>query len=237
MLNREGASVRILLASNDLPTIEMLCEHIQGMSMHVEPCCDVESGGRRLCRSKFEGVIIDFKEKEQSLRVLQTMMYSTSHKTAVAFAVLNHENERAEAFDAGAIFVLERPLVAKKVLNTFRAALPLMVRERRRYYRCPLDTDVQVATEAGDELSAKAINVSEGGMAFHVSTSLQSGQKLRLSFCLPDSENRIIVPAEVCWTNAQGQVGAKLVDSPSHVTTHLQMWLSEKLELMMPSLA
>jgi DNA-binding response OmpR family regulator len=236
MSTRESASVRILLISNDLPTIEVLCEGIQRMSMHVEPCCDIATAGRKLCKSKFEGVIVDFNEKEQALDLLRTMRCSTSHKAAVAFAVLNHEHERVDAFAAGANFILERPLLVKTVLKTLRAALPIMVRERRRYFRCPLETDVQIIRASGQELAAKSINISEGGMTFLASGCLLTNERIQLTFRLPDSLDRIAVAAEVRWMSDLGQIGVQLLDIPPEVKQHLQVWLSKKLERMTPSL-
>lgn len=237
MTNRESASVRILLVSREIPTIEMLCETIQKMAIHVEPCCEISTAGRKLCRSKFEGIIVDFNDKPQALDLLRSMRCSTAHKAAVAFALLNREYERSEAFAAGANFYLERPLVVRTVLNTLRAALPIMVRERRRYYRCPMEADVQVVRESGVSLAAKSMNISEGGMAFSTTTTFRDGEKLRLSFTLPETHEKMTISGEVCWNNENGQVGVQLVNLPMAAKEQLQMWLAQKLEVLTPMLS
>ena len=230
--SREAAPVRILLVSSDLRTVEMLCENIQKMAIHVEPCFDAEAAGRKLCRSKFEGVIVDCEPHDESRHLLRTIRNSTSHRAAIVFAVLDRDSERVNAFAAGANFTLTRPLVTKVVSDTLRAALPIMVRERRRYFRCPVQTEVHVTSESGAEVSATSINVSEGGIAFRCPAPLQIGEKLRLSFCLPGTLNAINTAAEVCWTNEKNETGVQLLDAAQTVTQRLQVWLSGQLERM-----
>ena len=234
MVVRESASVRVLLISRHIQTIETVCHYMQQMAMHVETCCDLESGMRRLCHTKFEGVIVDLNDKEQALDFLSKLRGLTSHKAAVTCAILNFGHERGDAFHAGANFVLERPLSSSSIVRTLKAAYPLMVRERRRYFRCPVQISTFVTVGSAPEFAATSVNISEGGIAISSPTPLQVGAQLKLRVQLPDTSESLTMSGEVCWTDASGRSGIHFSSLASSVSQALQFWLSEQLERMMP---
>ena len=57
----EIVAVRVLLVSRDVQAIKFLSDQIERLSMQMETCCDTQSATKRLCRAKFEGVIVDRK--------------------------------------------------------------------------------------------------------------------------------------------------------------------------------
>jgi DNA-binding NtrC family response regulator len=59
--------VRVLLVSSDIQIIDTLCLFMEKMAMHVEVCSDFASATRKLCHSKFEALVVDFKEKAAAL--------------------------------------------------------------------------------------------------------------------------------------------------------------------------
>ena len=231
---RESASVRVLLISRHIQTIETVCHYMQQMAMHVETCCDLESGMRKLCHTKFEGVIVDLNEKEPALEFLRKLRGLTSHKAAVTCAILNSGHERGDAFQAGANFVLERPLSSSSLVRTLKAAYPLMVRERRRYFRCPMQVSTFVTVGSGPEFTATSVNISEGGIAISSPTPVQVGDNIELRVQLPGTSESLTLSGEVCWTDATGRSGIHFSNLASNVSQALQFWLSEQLEQMMP---
>lgn len=232
---KELVTVRALLVSRNIQTIETLSRLMQQMAMHVELCRDVESALRKLCHTKFEAVIVDFEEKEGALKLLSTLHELTSHKQAVAYAVLSGTAEVQTAFRAGATFVLEKPLSAGTVLRTLRAAYPLMVRERRRCFRCPMQAAVSIRKESGPEFNASSVNLSETGIAINSAVPLQAGEKLRLVFRLPDTSDPLTVTGEVCWAEPTGQAGLQFVAPSPKFTELLRSWLSERLQDLLPA--
>src|ERR1700680_3515526 len=84
--------------------------------------------------SKFEAVVVDFKERAKALELLKTSRQMTSHKAAIVLAILNSNNEMPSAFRAGASFVLVKPLSPAVLMRTLRVSYPLMVNERRRSF-------------------------------------------------------------------------------------------------------
>jgi DNA-binding response OmpR family regulator len=230
----KATGVRVLLVSGDIQTIDTLCHFMEQMAMHVEVCSDGGSATRKLCHGKFEAVVVDFKGPAQTLEFIKTSRGMTSHKGAVVLAILNSSSEMPDAFRAGANFALVRPLLPPILLRTLRAAYPLMVRERRRYYRYPLQIRVDVSSVARAEFVATSVDVSEGGMALTSPVSLQVGEKVSLKLTLPSTEGATKINGEVCWADNAGRVGLEFVQIPATVLERLQSWIADRLEECQP---
>ena len=230
MLLRESITVRVLLLSRHIQTIETLCHLMQQMAMHVEPCCNVEAAMRKLCRAKYEGVIVDLNDRGEALDLLRKLRESTSHRGAVSCAILSGGHHRAAAFQAGANFVLERPLSTNLIVRTLRAAYPLMLRERRRYFRCPVQTPTFVSSGSSPGFQAISVNIGETGMAINTPVPLQVGEKLQLRLHLPGKTEVMTMAGEICWTDTTGRAGIQFLRLANQTAEQLQCWLSERLE-------
>lgn len=222
--------VRVLLVSGDIQTIDTLCHFMEKMAMHVEVCSDFVFASSKLCHSKFEGVVVDFKDREQALEFLKKSREMTSHKAAVVIAVINSNDEMPSAFRSGASFVLVKPLSPQVFLRTLRVSYPLMVHERRRYFRCPVQIPVYVSVGSNPEFMATSVNISEGGIALTNTVGLKVGDRVALRLTLPGTEVAAKINAEVCWRDDAGSAGMELVNVPASIKEQLASWLAEKLE-------
>jgi DNA-binding response OmpR family regulator len=226
--------VRVLLVSDDIETIDTLCHYMEQMTMHVEVCSDITSAARKLCHAKFEAIVVDFNNPAAALDLIKKPREMTSHKGSVVIAVLNSSNEMPSAFRAGASFALVKPLLPAILMRTLRASYPLMVRERRRSYRCPLQISVQVSSNSHPDFVATSVNISEGGMAVTSPVQLQVGERVNLKFTLPEKDIPARISGEICWTDETGRLGLEFVQVPAPMTEHLQSWLATRLEECLP---
>lgn len=227
-------NVQVLLVSGDIQIIETLSPSMEKMAMHVEVCSDTSSATRKLCNTKYEAVVVDFHGRAEALELVTKLREMTSHQKAVVAAVLNNEGEAPNALRAGATFVLPRSLSPAFISRMLRAAYPLMVREKRRYYRCPLQIPVQISSRSHPDLVATSLNISEGGMAVSSAITLPVGQKVELHLKLPDTDLTEIMKAEVCWNDDKGSLGMEFRRLPPAVMERLQRWLAERLERSLP---
>jgi len=229
-----AASVgRALLISDDENTIRQLQESAKQFAISLEICEKPAGALQQLKTSKFEAVIIDYRRKQDAEKIIEEIPGSRSNASAVTFAITNNKDETKEAFDAGSRFVLERPLSADSVNRTLRAAYGLIVRERRRYFRCPVTAPVKVRGKDVPETTGQTVNVSEGGMALTFATPLQTGLQVRLTFRLPGIEAAFMPEATVCWEK-EGVVGVKFSPLPPLQKSELQHWLGRQLEYTLP---
>ena len=221
--------VRVLLVSGDIQTIDTLCEFMGKMAMHVEVCSDFASATRKLCHSKFEALIVDFKERAEALELLKKSRQMTSHKASIVLAILNSNDEMPGAFRAGASFVLVKPLSPTVLMRTLRVSYPLMVSEKRRHFRCPVKIPVYVSISSRPEFMATSVNISEVGIALSNTAGLQVGDRVALRLSLPHTQAAAKIGAEVCWCDPAGFSGMEFVQVPASVKEQLGSWLSARL--------
>jgi DNA-binding NtrC family response regulator len=233
-MSRESIAVRVLLVSRNIQTIEFLCQQMQQLAIHVETSCDAESATRKLCRGKFEGVVVDLELGNEGLQLLKKLRDLTSHRHTISYAVVETGEEATSAFRAHANFVLQRPFSLPAVLRTLRAAYPMMFRERRRDYRFPIEVRTFIKTTTEREFLAKSVNISETGMAVDSSTQINAGETVRLRIELPGLDEPLSLSGEICWTNANGRAGMQFVEISAKLAERLQLWLSERMAELAP---
>ena len=226
----KNIGIRALLASADIQTIDTVCYYMSKLAMHVDVCSDFAAATGKLCHSKYEAIVVDFKDSAAALELLKKSREMTSHKSAVAIAILNANDEMPSAFRAGASFVLVKPISPAVLVRTLKVSHPLMVNEKRRYFRCPVQIPVYVSAGSRPDFTATSVNVSELGIALSDSLALQVGDRVVLRLNLTDPPVSAKIGAEVCWRNPAGAAGLQFVDVPAHVKEQLTSWLSARLD-------
>src|ERR1700733_15028310 len=154
-----------LLVSADPATIQQFSLALRELSISPEACQDAASAGLLLKRRKFDAVIIDLQLGAQSGHILDEARLSPSNRTAVTFGIGGNDAEVTSAFRKKSQFVFERPLSAQSILKTLKPAYGLILRERRRYFRCPVSIPVIIRRESKEEVWCNSANISGGGSA------------------------------------------------------------------------
>ncbi len=226
--------IRVLILSRNIDTVEVICAAAQKAMIQCEIVSDSETAVTRLSKEKFEGILFDFDVLESCALCLELLRSSKSHQQAITFALVAETEQAKEATRLGIHFILRRPLDEAELRRTLRAAFPLLMRERRRYFRCPIVIPVLMDCAEGGRVVAKSINISEGGMALEGDVSISVGKKLVARFQLPGSEERVYLNASVCWKK-QRVMGIQFLNIPTYVLVRLQSWLSDRVEQTIPS--
>ncbi len=226
----KAAMGRSLLICNDPVAIQRVAEGMQRFVIATEVCNEVGMAIPLLARHKFEAVIVDFG-LAQAGELLERVRLSPSNRSAVTFAITEPQKHSSLQFHAN--FVMERPLSASSVGRTLKAAFGLIIRERRRSFRCPVSIPAVVFAN-GKEARCHVVNISEGGMSIDESPSLKSGDQIRVLFTLPGQRDRFTVEAEVCWYDENRRAGLRLLLISSERQNVLQEWLAAKLEEDLP---
>jgi len=223
-----------LLISRDAALLGVLRPTLEKMSVSVEVCSAIETGSDMLARRKFDAVVVDCDDLQGGVDLLKALRKTQSNASSVAFAVLNGGTTTQEAFQLGANFVLQKPLTPLNATRCLNAAISFMVRERRRYFRHPVDMPVRISVPEGPELSATATNLSEGGVALRLGGKLPKDVQTCLHFTLPGSNTSLEIRGKVAWADTSGNAGIKFVDVPQSSQYQLEKWLTERLHEEMP---
>jgi CheY-like chemotaxis protein len=226
----------VLLISSDAAAIDQITDALRGHALSVEASIHISAALDRLSRRKFEAVVVDLSIGEQANDFLRQLRTSASNKTAVTFAISSNSDETARALKQGFSFALERPLTPESISHTLKVAYGLIVRERRRYFRYPIEVSVVLSPRTTSEVYGRTMNVSERGMALRTSIPLAQGLEGAAQFTLPELPLRITAEFKVCWNNAKGEAGLSFLSMPFDAASALQGWLAQKLEQELPQL-
>ena len=219
-----------LLLSQDAEVVRILRSALEKLSIQVEVCDEAKKASAILASKKLDAVIVDCDDMRGGIQVLQELRATPSNKSSVAFAVLNgRKTTTQQAFGMGINFVLQKPVTSLNAARCFNAALNLMERERRLYYRQSVKVPVTVVLD-DKQWTATSTNISEGGMAIVVTQALPGNGTPRLQFTLPESNAPLDLESKMAWSDAQGRVGLRFLNLPQRSEEILQEWLNRHME-------
>ena len=221
-----------LLVSADPVTIQQFSRALQELSILADVCQEVPAAVGLLNRRKFDAVIVDLQLGEQSGLIWDEVHLSPSNRTAVTFAISGGDAE-GTAFRKRSEFVFERPLSTQSIRRTLKPAYGLILRERRRYFRCPISIPVTILRQSMREVCCYSVNISDGGMAVSTFVPLIAGEDVQVQFTLPDHKAPFLAESRICWWKT-GHLGVRFVSLSREHKSELQDWLSRKLEEMLP---
>jgi hypothetical protein len=133
------------------------------------------------------------------------------------------------AFEMGANFVLDKPLTMDRMGKSVRVARGMMIQERRRYFRQPVDFAVWLTVGREKPEKVTATNLSEGGMCVQLRRPLELGTVLDVDFTLPESDIRVETRAQLAWTDGQGRAGLRFDKIPFRVRGGFEKWLGDRI--------
>jgi CheY-like chemotaxis protein len=223
----------VLLVCNDAATIKQLSQSLQQLAMIPELCAEIPNALVMLNQHKFDAVIVDLQLGGQINEVVERIRLSSWNRTAVIFTISNSDAETAAAFKSGCNFVLRRPLSLSAIDRSLKVAYGLIVRERRRYFRCPVEIPATICRPPLPEIHGQAVNISEGGIAIATAVALDPEIKVQVQFILPGDQTPFVVDAMICWRK-DACLGLRFTSISPDLSSELQAWLSRRLEQSLP---
>ncbi|HLK35086.1 MAG TPA: PilZ domain-containing protein [Terriglobales bacterium] len=217
-----------LVVANDLEVVNVFSRSLNDIGLRVEAHPDPESAVSALSRKKFDVVIVDCAGGPKTTEILKTVRWLPSNNKAVVVAVAAGGSDMREAFASGADFVLAKPVQQDQATRTLWAGYGSMLRERRRYFRQRLDVLAEVQLESGEKTTARTLNVSESGLAISAQFDMRAGQKIWISFSLPETNMAISGSGQIVWTDARGQAGVHFEELTPQAQQELKNWLALK---------
>jgi hypothetical protein len=221
-----------LLVSNDLTAIGQITGAMQQFAFTVDVCSNLIPAARLISRRKFQAIVLDIALQEQLSNALEVIHYSLSNQNSVTFAIIG-SGVRMESRIRPS-FVMQRPLTDGLIASTLKAAMGLIIRDYRRYFRCPVRGQASIQVTGGPYISCELMNISEGGLAVETSVPLHAGAEVKARFMLPDTSGAFRVDAEVCWSDNRCRAGLRFRSLSPEQTGKLQSWLSDKIEQGFP---
>jgi DNA-binding response OmpR family regulator len=223
-------SLRSLLLSGDPKTVRILRRVLSDLEIAVEDCSGPEAAIRKLTRQRFEAIILDCSNLEDTRSVLKSAQVSPANNRAVAIVLVEASVGMRGGFEMGAHFVLHKPLSGELARSSFRAVRALMKRERRRQVRVAVQVPVKCqALRSSNLYPARTIDLCEGGMAIQFADRMVNENPLRFTLELPGMPQKLEVEGEVAWEGARAQAGVRFRGMAEEQIFDLRRWLNSQL--------
>jgi len=212
-----------LLVSNNYKTLCAVSEGIKpfGARLGFVPAAD--SARDYIGRRKLDGIFVDL-EVPGALELILSIRQGSSNRRAVIFACFQDNKESAIALAPGADFLLGNPLTVESVATQTAAARDMMARERRHYFRHPLNIPVVLKADEMEQ-HGRMTNLGEGGMAVRSAKPLVPSSLVEFALELPSAQT-LSGKGIVAWANSEGMSGIKFQFFRGQGQDDLQAWLA-----------
>jgi hypothetical protein len=221
-----------LLVSADLDIVRQFSLALREFSISPD-VCQAAGAVRLLNRRKFDAVVVDLQLGQQCGLILDGLNLSSSNRTAVTFAISGGDGDTTAAFRRKTGFVFERPVSLRSIRGTLKPAYGLILREQRRYFRCPISNPVTILRRNMPEIRCRIVNISEGGMEVSALVPVSAGENVQAQFTLPNNKVSFSAESEICWVKTD-RFGVRFVSLSREHKSELQEWLSRRLEENLP---
>ena len=216
--------MRSLLLSQDPDMIDVLQRALGDLGIGVELYSTASWAGEDVRQHKFDAVIVDC-EVQGATEFLDKVRKTACNSRSVTFAIVNSDTGLPAAFQMGANLALQKPITVDRARSSLRAAYGLIMQERRRFFRYPVDLPVQISPDERTVLRATAVNISEGGMALKSDSDLQLNGLVKLSYYLPGIKGEMEMRAAIVWKDPMGHVGLRFEALSVTTRQRLSEWL------------
>jgi CheY-like chemotaxis protein/c-di-GMP-binding flagellar brake protein YcgR len=244
--------LQALLVSKDDLTAETLIRVLAEFGVAVTRSNAIDVAISRLSEARFDQVIVDFdadfdpdfdaafrSDADANVDAELATRPSASHlleaccrmaasdpNPPVRVALLHDASQIRSILGAGAHFILTKPVTSEQAQKTLRAALALLMRERRQSSRVAVQAAISIGSDDGNSVEGILLDLSTGGMDVLAAKPLPSAAVVNVSFELPDGGIAIHAKAEVAWSNSNGQVGLRFLEMNDETRDHMQQWLT-----------
>jgi hypothetical protein len=184
--------------------------------------------GEFLRKEKFEGCAL--KLGSAAGPILETARGSELNRHMVVYGVSSNAVMILRMLKHGINAILDHPINEKTLEEVIKATHTVVKGEVRRFIRVPLFTLVSVKVE-GDVTTAQSRQISATGMAMVPNKPLAKGQKIVLSFTLPNTQF-VNTDAVVCWLSEREKMVGVRFDPPENCIELIRPWIEENLAML-----
>ncbi|MGD0467342.1 MAG: PilZ domain-containing protein [Terriglobales bacterium] len=220
-------NLKALLLSSDARTVRVLRRVLNDLEIDVEHCSGADDAIRQITRQRFEALIVDGTNAEETRSVLQGAKASPVNKRALGIVLVESPVGLKGGFEMGAHFVLHKPLAVERAKASFRAVRALMKRERRLQMRVAVQ--VPVECYGSGRYEATTLDLCEGGMAIQFSGRVPKENSLLFLLDLPGMDKKLELHGELAWEGKGDQAGVRFKDATEEQRNTLRHWLNSQL--------
>ncbi len=214
-----------LLMCRNQASLRMLAELLDELQVDQEMCLSADEAMESLVQGHYSALILDFDLPGAS-QVARLARMAPSHRRPVVFAMVGALTHVGETFQAGANFMLYKPMVAEQVMRSLRAGRVFMQPDRRRTARHKVETLVYLQFGIA-ALPGLILDLSQQGLSLQASEPLPAVHKVPLRFVLPGTSHMVEGTGEVIWADDEGRAGMLFSHLNAASRKYLKGWLAK----------
>jgi len=214
VMSRSHASIRTLVAA----FVEL------GIEYQISPSASgtIEA----LATGHHSALVVDF-DLPHAVHLARIARTLPGKRRPLLFGMVGAGKSVGDVLQAGANFVLYKPLDLMQVLHSFRAARGFMRGDRRRASRQKGEALAYLQLPTGIA-PALVLEVSEQGLSLQAAEPLLPLRSVPLRFMLPGSTQVVHATGDFIWADGRGRAGLFFSDMAAGCRRDLQAWLKKQ---------
>ncbi|MBZ5596973.1 MAG: PilZ domain-containing protein [Acidobacteriia bacterium] len=215
-----------LLMCRDRESLRVLATALHELRVEPQVCLSAPEAMELLMRGHYSALLLDF-DLPAAAQVARIARMAPSQRRPVVFAMIGALTGVAATFEAGANFVIYKPLGLEQVTRSLRAGRGFMQPDRRRSPRQALETLVYLQFGVA-ALPAIVLDLNEQGLALQAAEPLPAVPEVPFRFVLPGTNSMVEGTGEMIWADDEGRVGMLFSQLAPTSRRHLKNWLNKR---------
>lgn len=214
-----------LLMCRDQASLPVLVGALEALEIDEELCTSAEEAMELIALGHYSALVVDFS-LAGAAQVAHMARLAPAQRRPVVFAMIDARTDIAGAFQAGANFVLYKPLVEEQVLRSIRAGRAFMLPDRRRSKRQKAESLVYLRFGDVCPVPALVLELSEDGLSVQAAEPVPAAE-VPLRFILPGTAHLIEGSGEVIWADDEGRAGILFRELSEAARRQVKAWVAK----------
>jgi CheY-like chemotaxis protein len=220
-------ALKAVLMSRSQPSCQLVAGILQDSNISPVACDSAQEAIELMARGNYAALVLDF-DIPGAAQVAKLARLAPAESRPVVFAMIGAGTDVGGTFEAGANFVLYKPLVEEQVLRSVRAARGFMRKDRRRKTRHTVQTVVYLLFGKA-AIPTLMVDLSDEGLCIQAADPLPPIHEVPVHFLLPHSTRAIEAKAEIVWADDSGRAGMFFTHLARETQRRLKTWLRKNV--------
>jgi CheY-like chemotaxis protein len=215
-----------LLMCREVEALRMLVAGLDELDIEEEACVTAPEAMELLAQGFYSTLIVDF-DLPNAATVAHMARLAPAKRRPVVIALISPQTDIASAYQAGANFVVYKPLVHEQMMRSLRAGRVFMQPDRRRSSREKIESMVYLRFGDVCPLPALVQEVSEDGLLVQAAEPLPA-MEVPIRFILPGTVHMIEGTGDVVWADETGRAGILFRELHADSRRQLREWMRNR---------
>jgi CheY-like chemotaxis protein len=215
-----------LLMCREVEALRMLVAGLDELDIEEEACVTAPEAMELLAQGFYSALIVDF-DLPGAATVAHMARLAPAKRRPVVVAMISPQTDIAGAYQAGANFIVYKPLVHEQMMRALRAGRGFMQPDRRRSSREKVESMVYLRFGDVCPLPALVQEVSEDGLSVQAAEPLPAIE-VPIRFILPGTVHMIEGTGDVVWADETGRAGILFHELNADSRRQLRDWLRNR---------